>query len=145
MPTPLSVTVIVTRPSSRRAPSVTWPPGGVWRKRVGGEVLHRLLEAMRIADHPDIVVRLDDDLDALVLRRLGVTLRHALEDLVDVDVVLLEGNAAGLEARQIEQVADQPLDALAFFLDHLDGALPFPGSPARTAAAPASRRSRESR
>ena len=54
-----------------------------------------------------------------------MALRDALEDLVDVDVVLLERNAAGLEAREVEQVADEPLDALAFLLDHLDGALPF--------------------
>ncbi len=54
-----------------------------------------------------------------------MTLGDALEDLVDVDVVLLERNAAGLEAREVEQILDQPLDALAFLLDHLDGALPF--------------------
>jgi len=103
------------RPARRRVP-----------QRVGGKILHGLFEAQRIAHHANVVfMRIDDDLDALLLRRPGVTLRDTLEDLVDVDVVLLEGNAAGLEPRQVEQILDEALDALAFFLDHLDRALPF--------------------
>ena len=106
--------------------------GGAARRRVPQrirrEVLHRLLQPMRIADQADVVfVRLDHNRDALVLRRLRVTLRHPLEELVDVDVLERERNAAGLEAREVEQILDQPLDALAFLVDHLDGALPFLG------------------
>jgi len=103
------------RPARRRVP-----------QRVRRKILHRLFEPHRIAHHANVVfMGIDDDLDALLLRRLGVALRDALEDLVDVDVVLLEGNAAGLEPRQVEQILHEALDALALFLDHLDRALPF--------------------
>jgi len=37
-------------------------------QRIGGEILQRLLEAMRIADHADIVMGIGDDLDLLLLR-----------------------------------------------------------------------------
>ncbi len=100
-------------------------------KGVGREVLHGLFETHRIAHHPNVIVmRFDHDRHALVLGGLGVALGDALEDLVDVDVLLLEGQAAGLESSEIEQVLDEPLDALALLLDHLDGALPFLVSPA---------------
>ena len=60
-------------------------------KGVGRQVLQCLFEAHRIAHHPNVIVmRLDHDRDALVLRGLGVALGDALEELVDVDVVLLE-------------------------------------------------------
>jgi len=82
---------------------------------------------MRIADHPDIVVGLDHDRHALLLCRLGVTLVDPLEDFIHIHVVQLERDATGLEASELEQVADQPLDALTFLFDHLDGALSFLG------------------
>jgi len=57
-------------------------------QRIRGEILHGLLEPMRIADQTDVLfVRRDLDGDALLLRRLRVALRDALENLVDVDVL----------------------------------------------------------
>jgi hypothetical protein len=70
-------------------------------------------------------VRLDHDVHALFLRRLGVTLGDTLEHFIHVDVVQLERDATSLEAGELQQVADQPLDALAFLFDYLDGALSF--------------------
>ncbi len=60
MPTPLSVTVSLTVPSSRRAPRRTVPPGGVCRSALAARFCTACSRRMRIADHPDVIVmRLD--------------------------------------------------------------------------------------
>jgi len=55
---------------------------------ISGQILQRLFKAMRIADHADILMRLGDDLDLFLLRRLRVTLRNALKQFVNVNVLL---------------------------------------------------------
>jgi hypothetical protein len=66
-------------------------------QRIRCEILQRLLEPMRIAHQANVVARSaalagrrpgDDELYAFLLRGLPVPIDDALEQLVDVDVLL---------------------------------------------------------
>ena len=91
---------------------------------IGGEVLERLLEPHRIAAN-DFRARsnIDRHLDAALFRGPAVAREHAAEDILERNVLRVEGVAAAFEPRKIEQVADNVLDALGFVAD--DGQIAF--------------------
>ena len=112
MPDPLSVTDSTTRPFARRLVSEIVPFSGVCRDRVGGQVLQHLLEASRVAVHA-LGVRRDLALecDALLAKRHLVTLGHATEEPRDRHRLAMKDGTAALEPREIQQVADDGLEA----------------------------------
>src|SRR3954470_21613451 len=87
-------------------------------QRVGDEVLQRLLEALRIAGHPlraGTNARRQCD---TAPGQLGLVTRlEPIEQHRDGDVVVAQRPAAALEPRQVEQVADDVLEAMCLLLD----------------------------
>ena len=109
------------RGAQRDAPSSRGVAQGVRRK-----ILERLLEPHRIARHdfrPGRDAR--RQLDALLFGRAAVAREHTPEQIFERHVLRVERLAPSFEPRQIEQVADDVLDALRFVAD--DGEVPIAG------------------
>ena len=86
---------------------------GTVAERVGGDVDERLLEAERVAEHELCAgtnggIDLDLAGDAFEL----VVGDHAIEELGDAHVLRIQLASAGLEPRRVEQIADEPFEAM---------------------------------
>ena len=109
--------------------SATRPPFGVWRSafaarfcsacssRIGSPVTISAPGAMLVVD-----------LNAFLLGRAAVAREHAPEQILERHVLRIERLAAAFEARQIQQIADDVLDALRLVAnDRRDSARAFRG------------------
>ena len=118
IPEPVSLTVTTTSAIVDRRVQVNTAASGRVAQRVGGKILKRLLEPHRIAgDDLRACADAGRNLDPLLLRRAAVARDDAPEQIFEGNVLRVEGLAASLEPRQIEQVADDVLDARGFVAD----------------------------
>ena len=118
MPEPVSLTVTMTRIRLNDCRERYPTAARRLAQRVGRQILQRLLQAHRIAGH-DLRARRDvgRQRHAFLLGRSFVAGEHAAEDVLQRDVLRLERFAAALEPREIEQIADDALDALRLVTD----------------------------
>ncbi len=136
MPGPLSATDSTTRPFARRLVSADRPVLRRVPHGVGGQVLQHLLEASRVAVHALGVWRdLALERDVLLAQRDFVTLGDATEEPRHGHGLAMQDGTAALEPREIQQVADDGLEAQRLVGHHpqipiarLRRPLPRPGS-----------------
>ena len=122
MPTPVSVTSKATTDDRLVEHRVVGPPAGPHRQHaqphaalggelqgVGQQVLEDLLQALGVGDQAALQrgIDLDVEAEALRFRLMAERPRHGLEHVGEEDLLGVDGDGAGLDLGEVEDVGDQ--------------------------------------
>ena len=108
---------VLAIPGFQAGPQGDLAAGGEFH-RVAGEVEQALAQAGRIADQGDgDVVVIDGQLQPLCFGRLGDQGAHVVDDRTELEAGVLEGQLAGLDLGDVENVVDDRQQVMARVLD----------------------------
>ena len=114
---PLSAMAIVTMPPRTRPRTVTVPPSGVNFTALDKKIERDLLERAAVGVQVDAGRELRLNGQALLVGAAPDDAQAVGERAVELDVLGLEMNAAGLDLRHVEDVVDDVEQILAAFAD----------------------------
>ena len=117
MPMPVSAMASTMQPSAARPRTVTRPPAGVNFTALDKQIEHDLLERAAVGAQPELGRNLRDQLELLVLRARRDDAHGFGQQGIEVELLEIEADAAGLDLGHVENVVDDVEQILAAAAD----------------------------